>query len=396
MKVVQINCTYNVGSTGKITKDLHEFLLSKGVDSFVLYSDGKTSDSGTKKYMNKFERIMFSIHSHLLGKYGFEGKVATKRIIRFLKKEKPDIVQLHNLHSHNCDLKTLFSYLSQTNIQVCYSLHDCWAFTGYCPHFSFINCYKWKSECKKCPVWKQFSFFFDKSNFNFHSKKIIFSSFERIHFIFASQWIKQMASNSFLEKKDMQIIHCGIDQNIFRPVQNIHFKEVFKEESINVVGVAFNFTAEKGIMDFLNLASMIDKSINIILVGNVDNNIKIPSNVTCIERQTNQIKLAEIFSAADIFVNLTKEETFGLTNVEALSCGTPVITYNSGGSPEAIDNTCGAVVECGDFDGLIKSIYKYGKKKADVSLRCIERSLLFSKNKMCEKYFELYRNIKNN
>ena len=393
MKVLQINCTYGEGSTGKITEDLHHFLLDNGFESVVLYSDGKTTEPRTKKYMNKFERNLFSICSHITGNYGFEGSIAAHRIIRIIKKEKPDIVQIHNLHSHNGNLNLLFKYLSKTNVEVCYSLHDCWPFTGYCPHFSSVNCYKWKVECNNCPVYKQFSYFFDKSKSNFIKKKNALSECNRLHLISVSNWIKNIASQSFLKDKDMIVFPPGIDQTIFCQKDNVHFKEAFSNEKINILGVAFNFTESKGLLDFLKLASICGDKFNIILVGNVPNGYKLPNNILHIERQSDQNALAELFSSADIFLNLTKEETFGLTNVEALSCGTPVITYNSGGSPESIDSSCGAVVESGDFDNLVKTIESLGKKKEAITLKCIERSKLFSIESMCKNYLNFYNDI---
>ena len=393
MKVVQINCTYNVGSTGKITKDVHHFLLRNGVDSYVLYSDNKSSDKNTYKYMNKFERNLFSLHSHIIGNYGFEGVLAAKRVIKFLKKEKPDIVQIHNIHSHNGSLKCLFKFLNKTNIQICYSFHDCWPFTGYCPHFVSYSCSLWKKECNHCPAWKEYSFFFDKSRKNFNQKKTYLTNCKNLHLILASNWIKNTAQESFLKNKDMIVFPDGIDQNVFRVRENIHFKKIFPIDKINILGVAYNFTIAKGILDFIKLANLVDENVNIVLVGNIDESLKLPNNITCIPKQDDQNLLSELFSNADIFMNLTKEESFGLTNIEALSCGTPVITYNSGGSPESIDDFCGSVIDEGDFEGLVNAIHKYGKKNSLIKSNCLKRSLLFSQEKMCENYLNFYKDL---
>lgn len=395
MRIVQINCTYSEGSTGKIVAGLHNYFLNNNLESYVLYSDGKSNVRGTHKYMNKFERILFSISSHLFGHFGFEGKIATKRIIKFIKRVQPDIVQIHNIHSHNCNFKLLFDYLSSTNIKICYSLHDCWPVTGYCAHFISHHCDKWMSECSDCKVYKKYSYFFDESKSNFRKKKSSLIKCNKLYLIFASEWIKNIVSNSFLAEKYMEVIPNGINQNVFCPKKTNNFADIFSKEKINIIGVAYNFTESKGIQDFIKLSQITKNFCNIILVGNINEKLVLPSNIIHVCRQNNQELLAELFSSADIFLNLTKEETFGLTNIESLSCGTPVITYKSGGSPETVDDSCGAVVECGDFDCLIKEIKRFGKKTDLQISKCINRSKLYSEELMCKNYLNFYFKILN-
>ena len=396
MRILHLNVTYGVGSTGSLTKTIHEYLLSQNEDSLVLYSDGKTNARNTKKYMNKFERNMFSLSSHLFGHYGFEGTMATRKIIKNIKKFKPDIIQIHNIHSHNCNLKKLFNFLNKTDIQVFYSLHDCWPFTGYCAHFEQINCNKWKDKCYECPVYRRYSWFFDKSTANYTKKRALLTESKNLHLIFASKWITNTAKQSFLQDKNMYIIENGIDQSVFYPRENKNFKDVFKFDAINVIGVAFNFTSEKGLDDFVKLENLVDDKIKIILVGNIDSTISLPKNITHIKQLTDRNLLAELMSNADIYLNLTKAETFGLTNIEALSTGTPVITYNNGGSPETITEGCGVVIDDGDINGVIKAILKVGKKTPEITRNCLIHAEKYSSKNMARRYYQLYKDILNN
>jgi glycosyltransferase involved in cell wall biosynthesis len=395
MKIVQINITCGSGSTGKICISVSNLLTTENIENYILYVSGKSSfPYGVKYASDKYIKLQ-ALKSRIFGNYGFNSQYATKRLIKKLDQIKPDIVHLHNLHGHNCNLTMLFSYLKEQNIKLFWTFHDCWAFTAYCPHFTMVKCDKWKKECHDCPQLKNYSWFFDRSKFLFKEKKNLFQGLN-LTIITPSQWLADLVKQSFLKDYPVKVINNGIDLSVFKPTES-RFRE--KNGLIGkkvVLGVAFGWGVRKGLDVFIELAHHLPDNYRIVLVGTNDNvDKRLPANIISIHRTQNQKELAEIYTAADVFANPTREEVLGLVNVESLACGTPVVTFRTGGSPECIDETCGSVVDCDDIDAMEFEIRRICEDKPYSMEACLARSKKFDMNERFEEYVKLYKEIEN-
>ncbi|MEE1198582.1 MAG: glycosyltransferase [Acutalibacteraceae bacterium] len=391
MKIVQINATCGVGSTGKICVAISELLDEQKIENYIFYTQGTSQYKNGVKYADKKYIKLQALKSRVFGNYGFNGKKATKKLIAHLKQIKPDIVHLHNLHSHNCDLELLFEYFKSTKTKLFWTFHDCWAFTGYCTYFDMVNCDKWQIECKKCPKAKQSSWFLDRSTTLFNKKKQLFEGLD-LTIITPSQWLADLVKQSFLREYPVKVINNGIDLKLFKLTES-DFREKYNLlDKYVLLGVAFDWGARKGLDVFIELSKRLGEEYRIVLVGTNDNIDKqLPENIISIHRTQSQTELAEIYTAADLFVNPTREENFPTVNMEALACGTPVLTFKTGGSPEIIDDTCGAVVPKNDIDGLCSEILRIKSEKPYSPAACIEKAKSFNAEEKFKEYLRLYK-----
>ncbi|MBO5312815.1 MAG: glycosyltransferase [Clostridia bacterium] len=392
MIIVQINAVCESGSTGMICQSVSDLLSKKGVENYVLYTmGGKSAHPLFLKYSNKWYTKLQSLKSRVFGNYGFNSKYATRRLIKELERIKPSIVHLHNLHSQNCNLEMLFKYLKKTRIKIFWTFHDCWAFTGYCPHFDMIGCDKWKNGCYECPLRKEYSWFFDKSKKLYKRKNELLNGLD-LTIISPSEWLGRAVKESFLKDYEVKVINNGIDLEVFKPTES-NFKEKYGLQDKHIVlGVAFGWGPKKGLDCFIELSKRLPESYQIVLVG-TDTSVdkQLPDNVISIHKTQNQRELAEIYTAADVFVNCTREENFPTVNIEALACGTPVITFDTGGSSEIVDKSCGSVVPKNDIKELQQKIVEFCKKKPLLFELCLERSKNFEDSEKFLSYLQLYR-----
>ncbi len=392
MKVVQINATCGVGSTGKICVSIAQLLDQNNIENCVLYSikhGVENEKKYGKSYSNLFYTKLYAFGAYIFGNQGFNARLITKRLIRMLDKEAPDIVHLHNLHSHNCDLEMLFSYFKQKKIRLIWTFHDCWAFTGYCPYFSAAECDKWLRGCCDCILRKSYSCFFDKSAKLYAKKKKSFSDLD-LTIVTPSKWLAEFVEKSFLGSYETKVINNGINLSVFKPAPSDFRKEYGIEEKFIVLGVCFDWHHNKGVDVFIDLAEKLSDEYAIVLVGsNKDMGVSLPERIISIERTKDQRRLAEIYTACDVFLNPTREDNFPTVNLEALACGTPVITFNTGGSPEAIDDTCGMTVDC-DVDSMLDAIEYVKKEHPFDQEACLRRAALFDDNKRFKEYLDLY------
>lgn len=393
MKVVQINATCGVGSTGKICTGISEMLNEKNIENYILFSNKSNNYSLGIPYANdKYIKIQ-ALKSRIFGNYGFNSKKSTLKMIAELERIKPDIVHLHNIHGHDCDLEILFTYFKENKTKLIWTFHDCWSFTGYCTYFDMANCNKWKDGCKNCVQKRDYSWFFDKSNTLYEKKKRLFEGLD-LTIVTPSQWLADMVSQSFFKEYPLEVIYNGIELDIFKPTQSdIRHKYGWENKKI-VLGVSVEWGKRKGLDVFVDLANRLPSDYQIVLVGTNDIVDKeLPSNILSIHRTQNQQELAEIYSCADVFANPTRDEVLGLVNIEALACGTSGVTFNSGGSPECYDETCGSVVDCDDVDALEKEIIRICEEKPYSKEACINKSKEFDKNERFKEYVELYERI---
>lgn len=390
-RVVQINASCGVGSTGKIAVKISDLLNQQGVDNKILFSTATNGyELGIQCGKSWYTKIQ-ALKSRLMGNYGFNSHVETKRIIAELDRFSPSVVLLHNLHGHDCNLDMLFSYFRKRQTKLIWTFHDCWAFTGYCTHFTYVKCDRWKTGCNHCPQKKQYSWFFDRSPALYERKKQLFSDLD-LNIITPSQWLGDLVNQSFLNKYPVKVIHNGIDLSIYKPTSS-DFRERhhISEEKFVLLGVAFGWGERKGLDVFVELSQRLDKKkFQIVLVGTDDEVDKVlPKNIISIHRTQNQKELAEIYTAADLFVNPTREDNYPTVNMEAIACGTPVLTFRTGGSPEIVDEDTGAVVDCDDVDAMVKQIITIQEINPFSSKACLEHAKQFDKDLRFEEYIRL-------
>lgn len=397
MRIVQINLSCTWGSTGKICDSLSKAMSEQGIENYTFYTYGDNPEGKNNyiKYGNLFYEKFQALKSRIIGNYGFNSELASLWIINRLKKINPDIVHIHNIHSHDCHFAMLFDYLKKNHIKVIYTFHDCWAFTGYCPHFIMAKCNNWLNGCGNCKQRRHYSWFFDNSAKNFNRKRNALAGLD-LTVVTPSEWLAGLVKQSFLQNHPVTVINNGIDLSVFKPVQSDFRKKYGLKDKKVILGVSFGWSRNKGIDVFIELAKRLKDDYSIVLVGtNTNTDKQLPSNIISIHRTHNQEELAEIYTAADIFVNPTREENYPTVNMESLACGTPVLTFRTGGSPEILDETCGSIVECDDIDAIVKEIIRICSDKPYSEMQCINKAEEFDKNKRFMEYIDLYRKVYN-
>lgn len=406
MKIVQINSVLNWGSTGKIAEQIGMCVIESGNRSFVVYGRDKgpvNTKSTPVKTSYSLDVYCHKIRSLLFDGQGLGSKYSTKKLIIKLKQIQPDIIHLHNIHGYYLNYPLLFDYLRSSNIPVVWTMHDCWGFTGHCTYFDMVNCEKWKSVCHNCSNLCDYpKSFFDNSKRNYEKKKKIFTSLNNITMVPVSIWLGGLISQSFLGKYPIEVIHNGIDISVFRIKENNLRSQLNLEGKIVVLGVSSNgFSGRKGLTDFHKLANELPSIYQIIMIGLSEEEMKsLPTNIIGLKRTTNVEELVDYYNLADVFINPTYSDNFPTTNIEALACGTPVITYNTGGSPEAIDDLTGYVVQRGNIGDLKNAIEfigsEFGKIKEQRQEYCRKRAVdHFNKNERFNDYVKLYQRILN-
>lgn len=391
MKSVQINTTCGIGSTGHICVGISKVLTENNIENYILFSS-KTSGYplGIQCSNDTYIKIQ-ALKSRVFGNYGFNSNKATKKMISELERIKPDVVHLHNLHGHDCNLEILLEYLKKKKIKTLWTFHDCWTFTGYCSYFTMMQCDKWQTQCSGCVQRNQYSWFFDKSKALFEKKKELFHGLD-LTIITPSRWLADMVKQSFLKDFPVKVIYNGIDLDIFKPTKTDFRKKYnIKDEQKIVLGVSLEWGPRKGLDVFTELSKRLDADkYKIVLVGtNPAVDKLLPDNIISIHRTENQQELAGIYTASDVFVNPTRDEVLGLVNIESIACGTPVITYNSGGSPECIDETCGVVVDCDDVDAMVSQIEYVCTQTPFDKKSCMKYAENFDK----QKNFKIYKDV---
>jgi glycosyltransferase involved in cell wall biosynthesis len=401
MKVLQINSVYGIGSTGRIAQDLNNLLIEKGYQSYVAYGrESITEDKNIIRIGSKFDNYFHVAVTRLLDRHGFASKRATKELIKKIDEINPNIIHLHNIHGYYVNIKILFDYLKENNKKVVWTLHDCWSFTGHCSHFDYVGCENWKTKCQNCPQKKEYpaSYFIDNSKKNYIDKKIIFNKLDDNNLIIVtpSDWLADLVKKSFLKNYKIKVINNGIDLDQFRPLKT-DFKEDHNiRNKLIILGVASKWTKRKGLKYFIDLANKLDDNKVIVLVGvSKFQKNKLPKNIIGIERTNDVKELIEIYSAADVFLNPTLEDNFPTTNLEALACGTPVITFNTGGSVESVNNNVGRIVEKGDINSIIKIVNNlYTGKLIFIPKICAEFAKNnFDKYERYNDYLNLYNSL---
>ena len=365
MKILQINSVCGVGSTGRIATDLYKVLEEQGHVCKIAYGSGPApEDIDSIKIGSNLDNYMHVFKTRVFDKHGFGSISATKKFIEDVKKYDPDIIHLHNIHGYYINIEILFNYLKEANKPVIWTLHDCWPFTGHCAYFDYVGCDKWENGCEKCPQKQAYpaSNVIDNSKLNYEKKKELFTSVKNMTIVTPSKWLANLVKKSFLSQYPVDVINNGIDLNVFKPTEsNFRVKHNLEDKFI-VLGVASVWEERKGLKYFVELSERLSEDYKIVIVGvNEKQKKELPQNILAITRTNNVKELAEIYTAADVFVNPTLEDNFPTTNLEALACGTPIITFNTGGSIECVNENCGVVIKQNNIDELYQTIIELKK-----------------------------------
>ncbi len=364
MKILLINSVCGIRSTGRICTDLAEGYEKEGHEVKIAYG----RESVPEKYQKYAIRIgtelgvrFSALHTRMTDKHGFSNVHATKKFLEWAEEYQPDLLWLHNLHGYYINIELLFAWIKKhPDMQVKWTLHDCWAFTGHCSYFTMAECDQWKTHCMHCVQSNRYPVSYtDHCQGNFDRKKAAFCGVKNMILITPSKWLAGLVKESFLSEYPVEVHYNTIDTNVFKPTPS-NFRERYGLQNKKIVlGVASVWDERKGLNDFYKLSEMLDERFIIVLVGLTSKQLKtLPRKIIGITRTNNVKELAEIYTAADVFVNPTYEDNYPTVNLEAQACGTPVITYDTGGSPESAKRY-GEIVEVGNVEKLLRNIKSF-------------------------------------
>lgn len=406
MKLLQINVTVNSGSTGRIAEEIGQTAIAAGWKSFVAYGRERNmqSKSETIRIGNNKDILFHGLQTRLFDNHslGLSSKNSTKKFIKKIRKIKPDIIHLHNLHGYYLNIEILFNYLKTTDIPVVWTLHDCWPFTGHCAHFDYIGCEKWKKGCYDCPITKSYpaSYLKDRSKKNYRDKKRLLNSLSNLTLVPVSNWLSNILKESFLNQFNKKVIINGVDTSVFKLIQNNNMCKKFNlQNKFVLLGVANLWDKRKGLYDYFELNKLLTGNYQLLLLGLNGKQInELPKGIIGIERTDSIDELVQCYNIADVVMNISYEETFGMTTIEGFACGTPSIVYNATASPELITPETGIIVKKGDISDLIKAIYKIKENgKGYYNKACVERAhKYYKKEDRYQEYIELYNSLLKN
>ena len=416
-KLLQINPVLRTStSTGRIMKEIGELAMANGWESYVAYSKGRDGLPGSTSIPvpvgNKASVAWHGLQTRILDRHGLGSVRATKRFIEDIRRIGPDIIHIHNIHGYFLNYRILFDFLSHSGIQVIWTVHDCWLYTGHCYHYMYAGCDRWKTGCGHCPQRGKFprSLLADRSARNFRDKRDAFCSMpeDRLTIVPVSDWMRSEMSESFLKDYRFQVIHNGIDTDVFSPQPALE-SEVRRCYGLGdrhvILGIASIWSEEKGLNDFVEMAARLDSDEVIVLVGmdrkQLDDVLSrcgrtvLGDRMVAVKRTADVHQLAGLYSTADVLVNPTWQDNYPTVNLEAISCGTPVVTYRTGGSIEAVAGDTGFVVEQGDIEGLVDAVRRVETLgKANFMDACRSRAVKeFRKEDRYAEYIELYERL---
>lgn len=394
MKVLQINAVYKISSTGRICLDIHDFLKTNGHDCITIYGNSNGKYEDTKYIGNLITQKMHAFLTRVTGKIGYFSNTQTNKVIKFIKSYKPDVVHIHNLHANFISIPKILRYLGEKNIPTVVTLHDCFFYTGGCTHYTSNGCFKWKTQCGKCKF-NNLTWFFDRTTKMFNDKKKLFNDINNLAVIGVSDWITEEAKLSpvFANANIFIRIYNGIDLVMFKRRES-EFKKRFNIADKKIIlGVASKWSDKKGLNLFCNLAEKLDSNELIVLVGNVEKTV-LPEKILNIPTTNNVEELVDIYNAADVFLQLSKEETFGKVVAEALACGTPVVTNKFTANPELVNEKCGIIcdLEIEKIYNAVEEILSNGKDF--YSEQCVAFAKQnFDNNMILQQHLELYERL---
>lgn len=395
MKVLEINSVCGIRSTGRICTDLADVLKENGHECKIAYGRGTTPE----RYKDISYRIgsdtdikLHVLEARFFDAAGFGSKRVTERLIEEINAYDPDIIHLHNIHGYYLNIDIFFNYLAMANKPVVWTLHDCWAFTGHCAYFTTAACERWKNGCCDCPLKKSYpsSILLDRSKQNWNKKMALFTSVKNMTLVTPSEWLAGLVKQSFLGKYPVKAIPNGIDLAAFKPTKS-NFREKYGLQNKKVIlGVATAWSERKGLNEFKELASLLDEGYKVVLLGlNAEQINNLPQNILGLPATDTLEELAGIYTEADVFVNAGKEETMGLTTVEAMACGTPAAVSNLTAVPEVVTPDGGIVLEKLTAEDIKQGI----ERVLGTTFNTRKNAEKYEKKQQYLKYLNLYNEI---
>lgn len=400
MRILQVNTVVNSGSTGRIAEEIGRLVIQDGGESYIAFGrNERPSSSHSIRIGNDFGVKLHGLKTRLTDAHGLCSTQATIKFVDNIKQIRPDIIHLHNLHGYYLNIQVLFRYLSESNLPVVWTLHDCWSFTGHCVHFFDIHCLRWKTGCYACPLKSQYpaSILLDRSKRNYRVKKELFTSVRNMTLVPVCNWLDDMLKDSFLKDIGTRIIYNGIDTELFAPQNPCAVRKKYKlENKFILISVANVWNRTKGYEDILRISEHLSSDDILLMVGvNKKQQQELPSNILGIEHTESIHELAELYSVADVFINPTYQDTFPTVNLEAQACGSPVVTYATGGCAEAVSPKSGIVVRMGDISGLLTAITEIKRRGKNFYSSSARENILahYRKENKCNEYLSLYKDL---
>ena len=360
--LLQFNVYANCASTGRLAEDLGDVAISAGWKSYVAYGrESRPSHSELIKVGTKADIYAHVLKSRLLDRHGFGSARATKRLIKQIDEIRPDVIQFQNVHGYFLNLPFILEYITEKDIPLIWSLHDCWSMTGHCSHFALKGCEKWKTQCEKCPSIHDYpsSLFVDSSKRNYKEKKELVEAIPRLTIVSGSEWLANIARQSYFKNRDIRVIPDGIDTDTFSPKDDTELLRVKYglENKFVIMASGTVWLPYKGLHDFARLREVLSDDYAIVLVGMQQKDIDaLPKGLIGIPRTKTPQELARWYSMADCVMSLSRLESFGLTPVEGFACGTPAIVYNCTSTPELITPETGFVAEAGNIEDVKEKV----------------------------------------
>lgn len=398
-KLIQINTVCNT-STGKLMGDIQRKANELGYETLSIVGRRKVfQDIRCEKIGNGVSFWIHVIINTVFDRQGYGSYFLTKKIVSRLRKEKPDIIHLHNLHGYYINLPILFDFLSKEfKGKIFWTFHDCWPVTGHCAYFTAVGCEKWKNGCNKCPNKTEYpiSLFLDASGKNYEDKRKMFNSLDNLTIITPSEWLAEIVKESYLNRYPVRVVNNGIDLKKFsyrKPQNEIFIKYGINKEKKTILGVASIWDARKGMKDFLLLAKSLSAEYQVLLVGLSQKQIQgLPENIVGVRRTDNQEELAMIYSLAQVFMNPSLEESFSLVTVEAIACGTPVIVLDTSAVKELVCDDNGIVLSRHEPEDYMKAIRKLEEKQLTRET-IMETARKYSADAFAQKVIDLYEQM---
>lgn len=394
MKVLQINSFFSAGGPPRIVKGVYDTIVRNGDECLLASAREKpVPEMNVYRIGTSLTTYSCAIQARLFDNDGFAARNATEKLIEEIKRYNPDIIQLHNLHSYYINVKILFDFMSTYGKPVVWTFHDCWPMTGHCPHFSMVGCNRYLTGCHHCPQKSEFpaSLLLDQSKRNWNRKKTAFTSVPDLTIVCVSKWLESIVKTSYMRNYPTRVIYNGLDLEPFQPTQSSFRADNRLTGKKVLLGVALHWGAKKGINDYIALSKLLDRSYQIVLVGLSEGEVKdLPANITPVPPVNDDTMLAGIYSAADLCLNLSYEETFGLTSIEALACGTPIITYDQTAVPEITRMYDLPVVPAGDIKalaGAIENYLQHSRRQRSFDVTRFEEKVQY------QQYYDLYKEL---
>ena len=399
MKVLQINAVYGYSSTGVIVRDIQQMCLDNGIEAYVAFQKGHgTPNELTYEIGTSFDHKIHAVLSRIAGKQAYFSWLATKKLLRYMDRLKPDIVHLHNLHNNYVNLNLVLQYLAEKNIKTVITMHDCWYFTGGCFHYASVDCNKWQSGCGHCSKQKLDTpaLLYDASASILRDRIKYFSAIPSLTMVGASEWVATECKKSMLGLKNVTFIHNGFDLNVFKPISSDIRKKLNLEGKYVILGPASKWLLPINKPTLNYFVSQMPIDTVLLLFGSNGAEHVYSDNVKYYGYTRNREELSQLYSMADVMINVSREDTLSSLNLECQACGTPVITYDATGSKETVDGKCGISIETGNYKLLfdeflnVKSIKKSELSRQSQNWVCEN----FEKHANYQKYIELYRSLK--